>query len=212
MMVVLGLGIEFQGNHKAKQITDIENARLNLEAGTARKDAGAANDRAAQTELKVEQLRKENLALETELEKQMPRQLSDLQKQYAATLLRKYAGTPVLIRWIGQDADTDMFANSLNDLLSSAGWKVTMESGWVLRGSGVAISPYKFGDLEAAIALELFLNRCNVIAEYAGPQFMEQARGQWSDNTNAAVLLVIGYKGPRVKFDFGPNHTFGTQF
>src|SRR5438067_1363896 len=50
IMVVLGLGIEFRGNHNAKQIEDKENTRLNLEAGIARKEAGAANDRAATTE------------------------------------------------------------------------------------------------------------------------------------------------------------------
>jgi hypothetical protein len=82
----------------------------------------------------------------------------------------------------------------------------------MIRGSGVAISPYKFADLNAAIALEVFLNRCDITAEYVGPQFMETERGKWNENTNASVLILVGYKGNKVKFNFGPSHSIGVQW
>lgn len=57
-LVVGGLAMEFLGDHAAKRISDREAARLNQEAGDARKDSGkaieqaaSANERAAKFEL-----------------------------------------------------------------------------------------------------------------------------------------------------------------
>jgi hypothetical protein len=58
MMVVVGLVMEFRGNHKSQQIVKVENTRITEEAGEARKlaaraelDAGKANERASTNEL-----------------------------------------------------------------------------------------------------------------------------------------------------------------
>lgn len=47
LMVVVGLGIEFEGNHKSQQIVKNENTRITKEAGKAIGLAGDANERAA---------------------------------------------------------------------------------------------------------------------------------------------------------------------
>jgi hypothetical protein len=52
-MVVIGLAMEFLGDHAAKRISDRENARLNKEAGDARQDAGSAIERAGLAEKKA---------------------------------------------------------------------------------------------------------------------------------------------------------------
>jgi hypothetical protein len=66
-IVVIGLAMEFLGDSAAKRISDREAARLNKEAGDARKDAGEAfklgsiaNERAATNELQVAELNKES--------------------------------------------------------------------------------------------------------------------------------------------------------
>lgn len=50
LIVVAGLAMEFEGNHKVKIIEQAENTRLNTEAGNARKDAAVAIERAANVE------------------------------------------------------------------------------------------------------------------------------------------------------------------
>src|SRR5690348_16276305 len=50
LMVVAGLAMEFDGNHKVKIIEQAENTRLNTEASNARKDAALAIERAANVE------------------------------------------------------------------------------------------------------------------------------------------------------------------
>jgi hypothetical protein len=66
LVLVVGLGIEFLGGHKAKIITDWQNARLNQEAGQAQKEAGKAfkqaaeaNERAAKADLARIELQKQ---------------------------------------------------------------------------------------------------------------------------------------------------------
>ncbi len=51
VILVVGLAVEFWGNHKAMRIAAKESDRLNVEAGHARELAGEANERAASNEL-----------------------------------------------------------------------------------------------------------------------------------------------------------------
>ncbi|HEX3856257.1 MAG TPA: hypothetical protein VHY30_03040 [Verrucomicrobiae bacterium] len=73
-LVVVGLAMEFLGDHAAKRISDREDARLNKEAGDARKDAGIAIEQSkkfdlarAEVEKELEQSRSNNFQLKIEL-------------------------------------------------------------------------------------------------------------------------------------------------
>ena len=75
LLVVAGLAMEFLGDHAAKRISDREDARLNREAGDARKDAGAAIERAGIAEKEAGQANEgaaitesNNLVLKDELQ------------------------------------------------------------------------------------------------------------------------------------------------
>jgi hypothetical protein len=205
LVLILGLVIELLAYSATSHISGVITAKLNKEAGDARKAAGDAIERANKLDLdrvgleeKIEGLRKENLQLASELQKHMPRLFTEEKKNYAPILLGKYAGTKVAIRWVPQDPETDNFAHLLEDLLTSIGWKVAMDEGWTVKGAGVAISPSQFTDLSAAVTLEVFLNGCNFPAQYFGPH-----NGKWSDSTNADLLILVGFKGSKVTVSEG---------
>jgi hypothetical protein len=67
VVVVLGLATEFEGNYRAKKISDSENVRFSAEASRARMDAAKAVERAVNTESNNLVLRSNVAVLELDL-------------------------------------------------------------------------------------------------------------------------------------------------
>ena len=144
MLVIIGVagevfsdgGIFAFGSH-LQTITEQETAAANVRAGNAEKDAGLANEHAANTELKVEELRKENAILTSDLDfvnsQLSPRVFKDWEP-----ILNKYkfsklgSGPSVLIIANGSQAVSDTWRNECDNLgrqifgaVGSLGWNVT---------------------------------------------------------------------------------------
>jgi hypothetical protein len=102
IVLVMALAVEFLGNVKAMRIADAENTRLD---GLA----SAATERAANAELKVEQLRKENAQLEIKLQ---PRRITAAQREKFIELLKDSPKCPVKIFVGREDDETPPFLSS----------------------------------------------------------------------------------------------------
>jgi hypothetical protein len=149
LMVVVGLGMEFRGNHKSQQIVQNENTRITQIAGEAIKQAAIANDRASSNELqvaglklKIEELRKKNdeyAQSQSILEEAAyPRFIVD--RGGASKRLSKFAGTnAVLIS--ANDSDSIKFGEEIKSMLQEAKWNISETTNSSLRpnlGPGVA--------------------------------------------------------------------------
>jgi len=129
MLVVAGLAIEFRGNYKAKKIEEENTARLNIEAANARREAGAANERAANSELKVaqlaigvEQLRSNNLVLASAI---APRRITPLQKETFLRILNdpdNVCKSHITVFMAKVDQETENFAKDFRQMLNEAGY------------------------------------------------------------------------------------------
>jgi hypothetical protein len=93
-------------------------ARADAEAGKANRAAGEANDHAAQLESKAEELRKQNLVLESELS---PRLFTD--QGAAVEKLRAFGGSQVQLAYL-LDPEAKRTAEQINWVLDAAGWVV----------------------------------------------------------------------------------------
>jgi hypothetical protein len=128
MTVVLGLVMEFRGNHKSQQIVQTENSRITEQAGEAFKQAGMANEHAAA-------LDQENLELRTAIFPRRIFQTSEIGKRLA-----RFKGINVAFI-----VDTDRSKDNPSELeldfdfiISAAKWR-HLESRFTTNNSGFAI-------------------------------------------------------------------------
>jgi hypothetical protein len=116
-----------------------------------------------------------------------PREFNWSERQKAAAMLKQYAGTRVVIRWIEEDGETDSFANGVSNLLANVGCQVGMDNGWLVRGSGIDIFTRQKTDVAFSQALNDFLRYCNFTTQ--------QRNDDWTNLPNAEVIVTIGFKG-----------------
>jgi uncharacterized membrane protein len=114
-LVVLGLAMEFLGDHAAKRISDREAARLNAEAGDARRIAGDANERAANTE-------SNNLVLQAKLKTRIITE--DERKEFIECLRGQPRGVVKISFDRGAAANVRFYAEEIANLLIAAGYSV----------------------------------------------------------------------------------------
>jgi len=127
VVLVVALAVEFWGNVKAMRIADSINSQLDAEAGQARKDAGAAIERAALIESnnvalswQVEELRSNNIVLEARL---LPRTITPQQETNFISLCANIPKMPIKILIGLEDNETESFAQDVRRALDAAGFE-----------------------------------------------------------------------------------------
>jgi len=121
VILCIGLAMEFRGGHNAKQIADRENARLNGEAGQARKDAAVAMKQA-------EEIRHVNLDLQVKLleveRKTGPRTILPDNASIFRELVKNQpkGGLEFIVVTTAGNSESVDFATALSNLLKSAGY------------------------------------------------------------------------------------------
>jgi hypothetical protein len=120
IVLVIGLAAEFLGSHMAMQIADRESARLNAEAGQARKDAGAAIERAANVESTNLVLRAKVAQLELKLQ---PRRITMEQVRAFVYLAENIEKIPIKIVITTSGPEESTFASDLREMFTYAGFK-----------------------------------------------------------------------------------------
>ncbi len=197
VVLVVALAVEFWGNVRAMRIADSINSQLDAEAGKARKDAGAAIERAAIIESnnvvlsqRVEWLRSNNIALEQQM---APREI----EQFAPGMaLSRFAGINAVIV-AGEVGDSVSLAGRIRTILQIAHWNVshvfpTAQQVW----NGVTVSvcftnqssSQRDSISDAADMLISQLNKGGVAAQYSR-WLGSQSRIQFD-----GVFIVIGEK------------------
>lgn len=151
VVLVLALGVELLGSHKARLIADRVNSRLNKEAGDTRKDAADAikqageananaaqfNDRAAVAEKEAGQARltaanveSKNLVLQIELEKlKFGRRINAEQISRFAFLTKRVGKVPIKIEILAEGRDTESFASDMRLMFTTAGFPTNSDVG-----------------------------------------------------------------------------------
>jgi hypothetical protein len=134
VVLVVALAVEFLGNAKAMRIADSINSQLDAEAGQARKDAGAAIERAAMVESNNLVLRSNVLELQITLEqitnavaKLQPRRLTWDQMDWLTIFLNgrdKSKDEPVKLRADHEDPEAMLFAEDISAVLWMGGIQV----------------------------------------------------------------------------------------
>jgi hypothetical protein len=150
IVLVVALAVEFIGNVKAMQITDRENARLNSEAGQARKDAGEAIEQAALASLRTASVEATNLVLRAkvvELElKLQPRRITMEQVRKFMFLTEKVEKVPIKILITAEGRDTETFAHDLREMFTYAGFRTNSDVGvFGVNRRPEVVSGMKFG-------------------------------------------------------------------
>ena len=136
-LVVVGLAMEFLGDHAAKRIADRENARLNNQAGNARKDAAAAVSQAASANVLAAMIESNNLVLRSNvvvLELRSRRRISSEQTNAFINLLKQQWKVPVRIGVGATDSETETFAHQLREMLDASGYGVSNGDGIIRLG------------------------------------------------------------------------------
>jgi hypothetical protein len=125
-IVVVGLAMEFLGDHAAKRISDREDARVNKEAadsrvtaGNAEREAGEANERAALTESNNLVLQSNVLALEIKLQ---PRTITEKQRKILIDSLKEIPKCRINIHCGIVNNETKIYAARIRDVLKDAGY------------------------------------------------------------------------------------------
>lgn len=132
-VVVIGLAMEFWGDHAAKRISERESARLNKEAGDARKEAQQFRLRASQLEAKIQ-----------------TRTIAHDKRDKFVNLLAAKQKVPVRVLYIGEGLDTRPYAEQIREMLDAAGYKVP---GPIINGFG----------RELALSVGFFAQTTNII-------------------------------------------------
>lgn len=145
-------------------------ARLNKEAGEARKDGAEAIKQAGE-------LRSKNIALESDLLKLRAsvewRSFSPDEITRGIALLSAYSGTEVGEIDTTGDPESKYFSEELKTLLISSGWKGFSPGGIIhFEGNptGVQIRAGSSANMPAAIELATFLRSLNISAGVVEPQ------------------------------------------
>jgi hypothetical protein len=115
LVLIAGLILEF--SEAAKSDKDVSSAIER--AGIAEQKAGEANERAANSELKVEELRKQNAELAIRLQ---PRRITQQQKNKFIEILKNDPKCPVKVFVGRRDAETYNYAVQMREMLNSAGF------------------------------------------------------------------------------------------
>lgn len=133
LILVAGLAAEFWGDNRAKRITDRDNARLNLEAATARQDAGDAIKRATESKERLGVMESTNLVLRTKLAeleiKTRARAITPTQVTNFKLLTERIPKVPIKIVVGPQGSDNEQFAYQLRLMLNQAGFLTPSNSG-----------------------------------------------------------------------------------
>lgn len=124
-LVAVGVAGEFIGNQIAGPIRkrvdaakEAEIARLNKEAGEARKAAGEAMERAAALEKQAEAERLARMKIEERL---AWRRIGPKEHSVFVAALKPFAGSTVEITKLG-DSEAGQFADDIIGILAEAGW------------------------------------------------------------------------------------------
>lgn len=128
-LVAVGVAGEFIGNQIAGPIRkrvdaakEAEIARLNKEAGEARKAAGEAMERAAALEKQAEAERLARMKIEERL---AWRRIGPKEHSVFVAALKPFAGSTVEITKLG-DSEAGQFADDIIGILAEAGWTVQL--------------------------------------------------------------------------------------
>ncbi len=129
LLVAIGVSGEFLGNwiagpirKRLDAVKETEIARLNKEAGEARKAAGKAIERAAIAEENTEKEKFARLKLE---ERFAWRRISSKDHDALVAALESHAGATVEVTKLG-DMEAGVFADDLIKTLRDSGWLVTV--------------------------------------------------------------------------------------
>jgi hypothetical protein len=131
LILVGGLAMEFTGDNRAKRIADRENKRLAVEAAEARRDAGKANERAANLESTNLVLRSNLLALEAAAQW---RTITPAQESNLINLLKPFtqanAAVTNAVRVNVEETDVEArwYAKRIVSVLRSCGFHSTLQS------------------------------------------------------------------------------------
>ncbi len=134
-ILVVGLAMEFLGSHNAMRIADAENAKLNLEAkqagknaaasyenaAVAKREAGEANDRAANTESNNLVLQAKVLELEANAKDRI---ITPAQKEIFIHFLKDAPTGVVRLGWRNMTAECITFVAGIKDMLIDSGYNV----------------------------------------------------------------------------------------
>lgn len=127
-LVAIGVAGEFIGNQIAGPIRrrldgakEAEIARLNKEAGEARKAAGEAIERSASLEKQAEGERLARVRIEERL---ALRRIDEKQQKALVAALKSHAGARVDVFKLMADVDAEPFADEIIRILKESGWDV----------------------------------------------------------------------------------------
>jgi hypothetical protein len=131
LILVVGLAIEFKGTHNVTLIADSENARLTNEAALARREAGQANERAANTESNNLVLQSNVDELEIRLRKQL-RKISLVDRDEFIDFLKNCPHKKPIQVFVEKsifegDFETRNYARQIRGMLDDAGLGGTNE-------------------------------------------------------------------------------------
>src|SRR5712664_257469 len=167
-----------------------EIARLNKEAGDARRDASEAIERAAKLEKDAAELNRkaeeERLARVKLEEYNAPRRITDKQAEILLAELKPMKGKKLILMTLVGDPETASFAERLFTILKSAGIEVVPNSGMMtITPSGLSFTAgtNRVSDLEV-------MGAALIKARIATKPIQVQTEGQSPDN----LTLVVGAK------------------
>jgi hypothetical protein len=122
--------------HSEDQERQTEIARLNKEAGDARRSAGDAIERAAEANKIAEEERLARLKIEERL---APRRLTAEQIQHLQERLRRFSGQPIQISYLVGDVESQAYASEFAAALGSIGWAVGTGLPSMFNFAGIAV-------------------------------------------------------------------------
>jgi hypothetical protein len=110
--------------HVEEQKLQAEIARLSSASAEANKIAAQANESTKQTELRTEELKKENLELQRRIANRF---LTENQKTEILQSVKAYKGHVIIITRLG-DAEASAYADSIMSTFEQAGWAIQINN------------------------------------------------------------------------------------
>jgi hypothetical protein len=155
-----------------------------------------ANARTATVSAETEQLRRDNLELEAQIQ---PRRLTPKQRSSIAAALKPFVGRRVVVASYTLDVDGGMLAKQIIETLVAAGLSVTDNTASSMPLGGFSIGIWVSGQDQILVSALLLLLNANGLAASPGEeskQLASMSTGRDTSGGSSAASLLVGAKPP----------------